>query len=334
MAKKEKSKKVAGRLRILLIDGNNYVHRGFWAVQALSNSDGFPTNAIKGTLNIILKDIDELKPDRVVVIFDKGGKTGWRSEIYPEYKRSPARVKAKSDDKYEEIKQQFKPIRQLLKSMGLRILGKKGVEADDYMGTLATMFAALGHEVLVSTNDKDMAQLVTKDINIVTAKERELLDPPGIRVEYGVRPDQIVDWLMLLGDKVDNIPGVDKCGGKTAAKWLNEYGSIKELLANVDDLLPKQEMTKAGKPKKMKKPSQVVLNLIEAKKSKQFKLTRKLVTLKLDIPHKVTTDNCAFGEPDYERLKRLCDRYELKETHKLILKMLKGRTTAKKGLWS
>ena len=328
----DKKNKLTKRLRILLVDGNNYVHRGYWAVQPLSNKDGFPTNAVKGTLNIILKDISELKPDRVVVIFDKGGRKGWRSEIYPEYKRSPSRVKAKSDDKYEEIKQQFKPIRQILKAMGIRLLGKKGVEADDFMGTLATQFAEEGHEVLVSTNDKDMAQLVTKDINIVTAKERELLDPAGIRVEYGVKPSQIVDWLMLLGDKVDNIPGVDKCGGKTAAKWLNEYGSIKELLANVDDLLPKQEMTKAGKPKKMKKPSQVVLNLIEAKKSKQFKLTRKLVTLKLDVPHKVDVHNCAFGDPDLDRLKVLCDRYELKETHKQILKSLKDRKT-NKGLW-
>lgn len=331
MAKEKKGKKLAGRLRILLIDGNNYVHRGYWAVQPLSNSDGFPTNAIKGTLNIILKDIEELKPDRAVVIFDKGGKKGWRSEIYPEYKRSPARVKAKSDDKYEEIKQQFKPIRQLLKAMGFRLLGKKGVEADDYMGTLATEFAEQGHEVLISTNDKDMAQLVTDSINIVTAKERELLDPVGIKMTYGVKPNQIVDYLALLGDKVDNIPGVDKCGPKTAADWLRQYGSIKDLLANVDDLLPKQEMTKTGKPKKMKKPSQVVLNLIEAKKKKQFKLTKKLIRLKLDVPHKVDIDNCAFGEPDLEKLKRICDRYELKETHKQILKMLKSRP--KKGLW-
>lgn len=332
MAKEKKEKKLSKRLRILLIDGNNYVHRGYWAVQPLSNADGFPTNAVKGTLNIILKDVSELKPDRVVVIFDKGGRKGWRSEIYPEYKRSPSRVKAKEDDKYQEILQQFKPIRQILKSMGIRLLGKKGVEADDFMGTLATQFAAEGHEVLVSTNDKDMAQLVTADINLVTAKERELLDPAGIRVAFGVSPKRIVDYLMLLGDKVDNIPGVDKCGPKTAAQWLNDFGSIKELLERVEELLPKQEMTKAGKPKKMKKPSQVVLNLIEAKKKKQFKLTRKLVTLKLDVPHKVDIHNCAFGEPDMERLKKLCDRYELKETHKQILKHLKDRKK-NKGLW-
>lgn len=321
MAKKEKKSK--NRLRILLVDGNNYVHRGFWAVQPLSNKAGEPTNAVKGTLNIILKDIEVLKPDRVVVIFDKGGRKGWRSEIYPEYKRSPERVKQKSDPKYEDIKSQFKPIRMILKAMGIRILGKEGVEADDFMGTLATQFEEQGHEVLVSTNDKDMASLVTKNVFIVTAKERELLDPVGIKMNYGVKPKQIIEYLMLQGDKVDNIPGVEKCGPGTAAKWLTQFGTIKDLLAQIDDMIPKQEFTKAGKEKKLKPTPAVVLNLLRDKKN--FKLTRKLVTLKLDVPHKVTVENCGFGEPDIEKLGRLCKRYELKETHKQILKSLKKR---------
>lgn len=321
MAKKQK--KSNARLRILLIDGNNYVHRGFWAVQPLSNKAGEPTNAVKGTLNIILKDIEVLKPDRVVVIFDKGGRKGWRSEIYPEYKRSPERVKQKNDPKYEDIKSQFKPIRMILKCMGIRILGKEGVEADDFMGTLATKFEAEGHEVLISTNDKDMGSLVTNNVFIVTAKERELLDPVGIKMNYGVKPKQMIDYLMLLGDKVDNIPGVEKCGPGTAAKWLAQFGSIKELLANVDDLIPKQEFTKAGKEKKLKPAPAVVQNLLRDKK--HFKLTRKLVTLKLDVPNKVTVENCGFGEPDLPKLARICKRYELTETHKLILKSLKKR---------
>jgi DNA polymerase I len=330
MAKKEKKIK---RLRVLLVDGNNYVHRGYWAVEPLTTKEGFPTNAIKGTLNIILKDINELKPDRVVVIFDKGGRTSWRSEVYPEYKRSESRVKSKETDDYEKVKQQFKPIRQILKAMGFRLLGKKGVEADDFMGTLATEFEAQGCEVLISTNDKDMAQLVTKNVNIVTAKERELLDPAGIRVEYGVRPDQIVDYLTLLGDKVDNIPGVDKVGPKTAAGWLNQFGTLKELLARIDELIPKAEMGKNGKPKKPKKTPVVVEHLLAAKKKKWHKLGRKLIKLKLDIPHKVTLENCAFKDPDVERIEKLCKRYELKETLVQIKKHLKDRVKQSKGLW-
>ncbi|MET0980368.1 MAG: 5'-3' exonuclease H3TH domain-containing protein [Candidatus Saccharimonadales bacterium] len=321
MAKEKKKKSQSKvRLRILLIDGNNYVHRGFWAVEALSNSDGFPTNAVKGTINIILKDIETLKPDRIVVVFDKGGKKNWRSEIYPEYKRSPERLKQKDDSKYEDIKPQFKPIRQLLKSMGIRTLGKKGVEGDDLMGTLAKEFEAEGHEVLVSTNDKDMASLVTENVFIVTAKERELLDPVGIKMQYGVKPNQIIEFLMLQGDKVDNIPGVVKCGPGTAAKWLTQYGTIKNLLANIDDFKPPAPKRKGSK----EKPLPVAIqNLLAAKK--HFKLTRRLVTLKLDETHKVTLENCVLGEPDWDRIKRLCARYELKETHRQIVRVLKKR---------
>lgn len=315
-----KKKKSNARLRILLIDASNYIHRGYWAVEALSNKDGFPTNAIKGTINIILKDIKELKPDRVVICFDKGGKKNWRSEIYPEYKRSEARVKQKEDDTYENIRPQFKPIKRLLKAMGFRTIGKKGVEADDLMGTLAIQFEEEGHEVLISTNDKDLAAMVTPNVFIVTAKERELLDPVGIKMKYGVKPAQIVDYLMLLGDKVDNIPGVDKCGPATAAKWLSQYGSIKNLLANVDDFKPAPPKRKGAK----EKPLPVVIqNLIAAKK--HFKLTRKLITLKTDEKHKVTIDNCAIGEPDWDRIAKICRKYELNETHKEIKRVMSKR---------
>lgn len=318
MAKKEK--KAKARLRILIVDGNNYVHRGFHAVEPLSTKKDFPTNAIKGTLNILMKDIEVLKPDRVIVTFDKGGKQGWRSEIYPEYKRSPERVKQKSDPKYELLKPQFKPIRQIIKACGIRILAKAGVEADDYMGTLAREFEEQGHEVLISTGDKDIAAMVTPNVNIVTAKDREILDPVGIKMKYGVKPAQMVDYLMLLGDKVDNIPGVDKCGPATAAKWLVEYGSIKELLANIDDFKPAPPKRKGSKPKPM---PVIITNLLNTKK--HFKLTRKLITLKCDIKHSVTIDNCVIAPIDKEKLQKLCDRYELKETHRLITRVLNKR---------
>lgn len=328
MAKKDKKKKSSAALRILLIDASNYIHRGYWAVEALSNSDGFPTNAIKGTINIILKDIKELKPDRVVICFDKGGKKNWRSEIYPEYKRSEARVKQKEDDTYANIRPQFKPIKALLKAMGFRTIGKKGVEADDLMATLATEFSAEGHEVLISTNDKDLAAMVTHNVFMVTAKERELLDPVGIKLKYGVKPTQIVDYLMLQGDKVDNIPGVTKCGPGTAAKWLQQYGSLKNLLDNVDDFKPAAPKRKGG----VQKPFPIVIqNLIAAKK--HFKLTRKLVTLKCDESHKVTLSNCVLGTPDWNKIKRLCDKYELNETHKEIKKVM-GNVETSVSRWA
>lgn len=328
---KTKKKKQADRLRILICDGNNYIARGFYAVEPLSNKKGEPTNAIKGVVNILLKDIEVFKPDRVIFLFDKKGKKSWRSKLYPEYKRSPERLKQKDDPKYEDLKAQFKPVRRIIKAMGVKTLARAGVEADDFMGTLAVEYGDLGHEVLISTNDKDIASAVNKNVFIATAKDRELLDPAGVKVKYGVHPHQIVEFLMLLGDKVDNIPGVFKCGEGTAAKWLSKYGTIKNLLANIDDFKPPEPKRKTTKPKAM---PVVITNLLEAKKN--FKLTRKLVTLKTDIPHKIELDDCVLKEPDYELLKKLCTRYELKETHAQILRAAKkwvGQGTAPVTRW-
>lgn len=289
--------------RIFLADGNNYVNRGWHAVAPMKNSEGFPTHGIKGTMNIIMSDIRNLEPDRYIMVFDKGGKKTWRSEVYPEYKKSPSRVEGKKNAD-PGLYMQYKPIRQLLKAMGIRLFGKKGVEADDLIGTLAVMFAAMGHEVLISSKDKDFASLVTKRIKMVQATSRKIIGPKDIEAMFGVKPEQMVEYLMLIGDKIDNIPGIMKCGDKTAAKWLKEFGDIKGIKANVDSMTPS-----------IKEHFQ--------RDKKNFKWTRRLITIKTDIKHKVTFENCAYGEPDKDRIKRLCKRYELAQLHTQIKQLLK-----------
>lgn len=298
---------------IHLIDGNNYVHRGWHALTPMKNKEGFPTHGIKGTLNIIMADLRRIECDRTIVVFDKGGKPNWRSELYPEYKKSPARVKGKDDNK--EVFTQFKPIRKLLKAMGIRVFGKAGVEADDLIGTLAVMFEAMGHTVLISSKDKDFASLVTKNIRLLQATTRKEMGPIGVKNAFGVKPSQMVEYLMLLGDKVDNIPGIPKCGPGTAKKWLNEYGDIKTLLKNTKDLTPVIKANlKAGKG--------------------VFKWTRTLIDIKIDIPHKITFENCAYQEPDMEKLKKLCMKYELKATHDEIKQVLKTlKVGAQESKW-
>lgn len=294
MAKKKK-------LRVLLVDGNNYVHRGWHALAPMKNSDGFPTQGIKGTLAILMADIKHTKPDRVIVVFDKSGKPTWRSIAYPEYKRSEARVKARDDNK--EVFTQFAPIRKLIKAMGIRVLGKAGVEADDLIGTLAVTFERLGCEVLISSKDKDFASLVTESIKMLKATTRQIWGPAEIKKEFGVGPEQMVEYLMLLGDKVDNIPGITKCGPGTAKKWLQEYGSIQKLRQNVSKMTPSiKAHFKAGRD--------------------NFAWTRQLLQIKTDIPNKVTLENCAFAEPDMSKIKKICKEYELKETYRELKECL------------
>ncbi len=298
--------------RILLTDGNNYVHRGWHACPPMSNSEGFPTNGIKGTLSIVLADIRHLKLDRMIVVFDKGGKPNWRAIKYPEYKKSVSRVKAKDDNK--EVFTQFKPIRQILKAMGVRLLGQSGVEADDLIGTLAVLFASQGHEVIIASKDKDFAALVTNKIKMLQGTTRKILGPKQIEEMFGVKPSQMVEYLMLLGDKVDNIPGITKCGPGTASKWLKTYGSIKGLKAHASELTP-------------------AIKAHFKRDRKNFKWTRELVTIKTDIPHKVDWDNCAFKAPDLPLLKRLCDKYDLKQTHKEIKQVLKTLKVGEENKW-
>lgn len=299
-------------MKILLVDGSNYLHRGHWAIvgtagrkEKLETKDGFPTSGIKGMVNMILADIQLLKPDRIVVCHDVGSKDLWRTKLYPEYKRSPARLasKQKAKDSGNNVYEQLKPVQKLLHYMGVRQARSDGEEADDLIGTLATEFAAQGHRVLISSSDKDFGSLVTNKIKLVEAKTRTILGPLQVETKFGVAPAQMVEYLMLIGDSVDNIPGVVKCGPTTASKWLKQYGSIANLLKNEAQLTP-------------------VLRANLAVARKKFKLTRKLLTIKTTVSHTVTLENSSLQAPDLDGLERLCKRLELKQAHTAILKMV------------
>lgn len=284
---------------LLLIDGNNYINRGFYATPPLSNSDGFPTNAIRGFFHILCADYWKLKPDAIIVAFDKGGADNWRKKLYPEYKAN--RVEGKKTDEYKQMSCQFSPIRKLVKAVGIPIAAKSGEEADDLIGTLSRMYEEIGYRVLVSSRDKDFAQLVSKNTFIVTAGERELLGAKQIREIYGVGPELIADYLTLVGDKVDNVPGVYNCGGKTAAKLLLKYGSVKGIVRNADSL------TAA-----MKK------NVLAAKP--MIRTAYKLVTIDRFRQLKLKSD--LTWTPNESMLSRLCDELELTQTFNSLIRMI------------
>lgn len=315
--------------RLLLIDGNNYTARAYHATGRMTDSEGNPTNAIKGFLSIFLADLYKLRPTHVGITFDKKGKQNWRCDIHPEYKANRAEVFKKKDKKsleavkkIRECRAQIEPIKELLRAMGFRVINKAGVEADDLMGTLAVQYAAKGFEVIVSSSDKDLCQLVGGDIRIMKPS-RELFGQREVFDTYGVLPNQIVEYLAMLGDSVDNVPGLRGVGPATARQLLGDYGTIKKILKNRKNLKPAQQK-------------------IFATASDQLKLNVKLITLKLDEKHKVRTDQLAYPpieNHDAARVKKLCRKHGLKATHTQIEGIVRtwNSTPTKKaptkGLW-
>ena len=203
--------------KLVLIDGSSYLYRAYHALPKLTNSAGEPTGAIHGVLNMINKLLREHQTQHFVVIFDAPGKT-FRDELFDEYK---ANRPAMPDD----LRPQVDPLLQIINAMGLPLLRVAGVEADDVIGTLSRSAVDAGMEVLVSTGDKDIAQLVGKQVTLVNTMNGSVLDRDGVKRKFDVFPEQMIDYLALVGDSADNIPGVPRVGAKTAAKWLNEYGS-------------------------------------------------------------------------------------------------------------
>ncbi|MBE9608339.1 DNA polymerase I [Chitinilyticum piscinae] len=211
---------------LLLIDGSSYLYRAFHAIRELSAPDGTPTNAIYGFVNMLKKLRETTPADYIACVFDAKGKT-FRDDIYPDYK-------AHRPPMPDELRVQIDPIHQAVAAFGLKILMVDGVEADDVIGTLARVASEQGIETILSTGDKDMAQLVNQHVRIENSMSGEVLDEAGVFEKFGVRPDQIVDYLTLVGDTVDNVPGVPKCGPKTAAKWLGEFDTLDALVAQAD----------------------------------------------------------------------------------------------------
>ena len=214
--------------KLVLVDGSSYLYRAYHALPSLSNAAGEPTGAIHGVLNMINKLVREQPTEHFVVIFDAPGKT-FRDEMFEEYK-------ANRPPMPDELRLQIDPLLEAVPAMGLPMLQIEGVEADDVIGTLCRLGVAAGMEVLVSTGDKDMAQLVDAGITLVNTMTGSQLDRDGVKEKFDVYPEQIIDYLALVGDASDNIPGVPKVGAKTAAKWLNEYNSVENIVANADKI--------------------------------------------------------------------------------------------------
>ncbi|MEN7430531.1 DNA polymerase I [Chromobacterium sp. TRC.1.1.SA] len=213
---------------LLLIDGSSYLYRAFHAMPDLRSPDGRPVGAVYGMVNMLRRLEKEVEFDYSACVFDAKGKT-FRDDLYPEYK-------ANRPSMPEELASQITAVHDVVQASGWPMLVVPGVEADDVIGTLARLGAAAGMKVIVSTGDKDMAQLVTPDVTLVNTMTNELLDEAGVKEKFGVPPNRIIDYLTLIGDKVDNVPGVDKCGPKTAVKWLEEYGSLDAIVAQADSV--------------------------------------------------------------------------------------------------
>ncbi len=215
---------------MLLVDGSSYLYRAFHAMPDLRAPDGFPTGAIHGFVAMMNWLRDRYPAEHAVCVFDAKGKT-FRDDWYPEYKAQRAPMP-------DPLRQQIEPIHEVVRLMGWPVLEVPGIEADDAIGTLAKMAAASGHHVLISTGDKDLAQLVTERVTLMNtmAKPPEKLDIAGVQAKFGVPPERIVDYLTLIGDAVDNVPGVDKVGPKTAAKWIADHGSLDGVVAAADSI--------------------------------------------------------------------------------------------------
>jgi DNA polymerase I len=274
--------------RLLLVDGSSYLYRAFHAMPDLRNGAGEPTGAIYGMVNMMRRARSELKADHIACVFDAKGKT-FRDEMYSEYKahRSPMP---------EDLVKQIEPIHAIVKALGWPVLMVSGVEADDVIGTLACQATQAGWETIISTGDKDLAQLVNSSVTLINTMSNEKLNIEGVIEKFGVPPDRIVDYLSIIGDTVDNVPGVPKAGPKTANKWLAEFGDLDNLMANADQI------------------KGVVGENLRASLTWLPK-ARELITVKTDCdlsPHLPGLDDLHAKSEDAALLRELFERYAFK----------------------
>jgi DNA polymerase-1 len=271
--------------KLLLVDGSSYLYRAFHALPPLSNSRGEPTGAVLGVLNMLNKLIREESPERIAVVFDAPGRT-FRDDLFDQYK-------AHREPMPDELRSQVQPVLEAVAAMGLPLLRIPGVEADDVIGTLAEHGAAAGYDVLISTGDKDMAQLVGPRISLVNTMSNTRLDRAGVKAKFDVFPEQIIDYLALVGDSSDNIPGVTGVGPKTAAKWLNQYQTLDALTAHAAEVTGK-----VGENLRSELPV--------------LELSRKLATIDKSLKLGITPQGLVGGPPDLKRLRDLYARLELR----------------------
>ncbi len=270
---------------LLLVDGSSYLYRAFHALPDLRNKAGEPTGAIYGVLNMLRRLENDYKADYKAVVFDPKGKT-FRDDWYPEYK-------AHRPPMPDDLVKQIEPIHAAIKAAGWPVLMIDGVEADDVIGTLATQAAAADIDTLISTGDKDLTQLVGPKIRWYNTMSNELLDTAGVESKFGVPPERIVDYLTLVGDAVDGVPGVAKCGPKTAVKWLTQYGTLDNLVANADAV-----------------SGVVGQNLRDHLGF--LPLGKKLVTVVCDLPDLPAPTALTAMAPDIATLRELYKRYQFR----------------------
>jgi DNA polymerase-1 len=287
---------VAAR-KLILVDGSGYLYRAFHALPPLTTSRGEPSGAVLGVLNMLNKMIKEESPDRVAVVFDAPGRT-FRDDLFDQYKAHRAPMP-------DDMRSQIQPLFDIVAAMGLPLLRVPGVEADDVIGTLATQAANKGFQVIISTGDKDMAQLVGPNIELLNTMSNQRLDRIGVKARFDVFPEQIVDYLALVGDSSDNIPGVTGVGNKTAAKWLNQYQRLDNLIAHAAEITGKVGDNLRNE-----------LQVLE--------LSRKLATIDLNLNLEVSPEQLSAGAPDVARLRELYTRMELRA----LLKSLGPETPA------
>eukprot|EP00903_Cladosiphon_okamuranus_P007307 g7082.t1 len=270
---------------VVLVDGSSYLFRAYHALPPLTTSKNHPTGAIKGVISMIRRLEQDFPGSKMVVVFDAKGKT-FRHDLYEEYK-------ANRPPMPEDLACQIEPIHEIVKAMGLPLLTVTGVEADDVIGTLANEATSKGIDVVVSTGDKDMAQLVSDHVTLINTMTETRMDRDGVVEKFGVTPEQIVDYLALVGDKVDNIPGVNKCGPKTAVKWLQSYENLDNVIEHADEIKGK-----------------IGEYLREA--TETLPLSRELATIRTDVELDFGLEDLKLREQDDEQLLELFKEYEFR----------------------
>ena len=290
---------------IVLVDGSSYLFRAFHAMPSLTNSEGAPTGAILGVANMLRRLRADCPSEYFAVVFDAPGKT-FRDEWYPAYK-------ANRPPMPEELRAQIEPLHRLVRALGLPLVSVGGVEADDVIGTLAERAAREhGWRVVISTNDKDMAQLVDARTTLVNTMDGAILDEAGVEARFGVPPNRIVDYLALVGDAVDNVPGVPKVGPKTAVKWLTAYGSldaVKERAAEVGGKVGENLRAFMAKNGEAENP---------------LDLSRRLVTIRRDVELPQEPAALRPGSVDREALEALCRKLEFRSMLRELLEAAEG----------
>ncbi|HZF22985.1 MAG TPA: 5'-3' exonuclease H3TH domain-containing protein, partial [Burkholderiales bacterium] len=270
---------------LLLVDGSSYLYRAFHALPDLRNRNNEPTGAVYGVLNMLRRLRKETAADYIACVFDAKGKT-FRDDWYAEYK-------ANRPSMPEELAAQIEPLHRSVRAMGWPLLMVEGVEADDVIGTLAKQAEAKCVQTVISTGDKDITQLVSPKVRLVNTMSNENLDEKGVEEKFGVKPEQMVDYLTLVGDSVDNVPGVEKVGPKTAVKWLKQYGTLDQVVAHANEI--------AG-----------VVGENLRKALDWLPQAKKLLTIKCDVELPVKLEDLTPQPQDTAKLSELFDRLEFK----------------------